>query len=160
MRGANGDFALMAWVHKFQSTLPMRGASVGAYYEVFYNRFQSTLPMRGATLKRLVTAKPAISIHAPHAGSDKAHTKCHQYHHNFNPRSPCGERHIIIIIMIINRISIHAPHAGSDHNKWTGLTAHTISIHAPHAGSELLEQRMVGVGQISIHAPHAGSETK
>ena len=80
-------------------------------------RFQSTLPMRGAT--RRLRARPrspdAISIHAPRAGSDPVlgdlareaetisihapragsdlfrHYSAQQYE-NFNPRSPCGER--------------------------------------------------------------------
>ena len=56
-------------------------------------RFQSTLPMRGAT--RYLSpfyVNQHISIHAPHAGSDKGiHYRC-QCDYNFNPRSPCGER--------------------------------------------------------------------
>ena len=56
-------------------------------------KFQSTLPMRGATDKTVkFKAGGKISIHAPHAGSDnllpcRAAPMCY-----FNPRSPCGER--------------------------------------------------------------------
>ena len=40
--------------------------------------FQSTLPMRGATLRiRHIRIHNGISIHAPHAGSDNAHAKAH-----------------------------------------------------------------------------------
>ena len=73
--------------------------------------------MRGATFYRTVTIKNAyisihaphagsdiyswdtslsgatISIHAPHAGSDRIVTVKRVYPGNFNPRSPCGERH-------------------------------------------------------------------
>ena len=56
---------------RFQSTLPMRGAT---YYEVFYNRSTD------------------ISIHAPHAGSDDVPGPGQHMAPDFNPRSPCGER--------------------------------------------------------------------
>ena len=49
----------------------MRGAT---YYEVFYNR------------------ETDISIHAPHAGSDRRPERFPAWRSHFNPRSPCGER--------------------------------------------------------------------
>ena len=78
----------------FQSTLPMRGATVavrhggrsggisihtphagsdvtGTALVVRCSRFQSTLPMRGATAEPSDdSVKDLISIHTPHAGSD------------------------------------------------------------------------------------------
>ncbi len=57
---------------QFQSTLPMRGATRWIAIRSSNSPFQSTLPMRGATTVR--------------AGQRTA--IC-----NFNPHSPCGERH-------------------------------------------------------------------
>ena len=58
-----------------------------------YWRFQSTLPMRGATsFASLAVSWSMISIHAPHAGSDVLEGQPFQLGRNFNPRSPCGER--------------------------------------------------------------------
>ena len=78
--------------------------------------FQSTLPMRGATIRNLLIKWTTdISIHAPHAGSDTSSTDFWTFavlfqstlpmrgatsqkvvffygRINFNPRSPCGER--------------------------------------------------------------------
>ena len=55
--------------------------------------FQSTLPMRGATLVLVRSIDGnGISIHAPHAGSDRAGPGIYPGDHDFNPRSPCGER--------------------------------------------------------------------
>ena len=59
------------WNRKFQSTLPMRGATYSTPYNIF-------------TLR--------ISIHAPHAGSDSHSVSFLSIMGNFNPRSPCGER--------------------------------------------------------------------
>ena len=96
--------------------------------------------MRGATRSgRRCVHVAAISIHAPHAGSDSlplpvSHRRCR----NFNPRSPCGERppsHASVAELV--DISIHAPHAGSDMaRKAMAAARRRISIHAPHAGSD------------------------
>ena len=79
-------------------------------------KFQSTLPVRGATIKIAVSQKKRrnfnprspcgerpdllvreergslISIHAPRAGSDRWRLPRSRAPHYFNPRSPCGER--------------------------------------------------------------------
>ena len=57
---------------KFQSTLPVRGATEGRYtVDPAYASFQSTLPVRGATaLLNYAGANSIISIHAPREGSD------------------------------------------------------------------------------------------
>ena len=125
---------------RFQSTLPMRGATYrcNCSQRLFCNfnphspcgerqqsrkrqlpflRFQSTLPMRGATCYRLFRCSrqiisihtphagsdvralynaaglTVISIHTPHAGSDPDQQKMERYKLDFNPHSPCGERH-------------------------------------------------------------------
>ena len=58
---------------KFQSTLPMRGATrIREHRQNGFIGFQSTLPMRGATWWEVVVGGIfTISIHAPHAGSDR-----------------------------------------------------------------------------------------
>ena len=105
---------------------------------VWLCRFQSTLPIRGATYAmRDGNLTAPISIHAPHTGSDavelasvarlgyfnprspygerRARPACHRRTWYFNPRSPYGER-----LGRVGRhdgtleISIHAPHTGSD----------------------------------------------
>ena len=72
--------------------------------------------MRGATDKFYVAhVDDAISIHAPHAGSDGRNGREKRNAANFNPRSPCGERlRNTYKRENLQLISIHAPHAGSD----------------------------------------------
>ena len=49
----------------------MRGATVLDTMQSLYEMFQSTRPMRGATIRqRRHRRKVAVSIHAPHAGRD------------------------------------------------------------------------------------------
>ena len=56
--------------------------------------FQSTLPVWGATDSlNCNIAICDISIHAPRVGSDRGRLKNPRKQRNFNPRSPCGERH-------------------------------------------------------------------
>ena len=55
--------------------------------------FQSTLPLRGATTRQhMHLTNRSISIHAPLTGSDSWVSKHRTREHNFNPRSPYGER--------------------------------------------------------------------
>ena len=79
--------------------------------------FQSTLPARGATCSAPDSCTPASY---------------------FNPRSPHGERHLLLRVALKRRlISIHAPRTGSD--KPCGCHIHVgqaISIHAPRTGSD------------------------
>ena len=46
----------------------------------------------------------AISIHAPHVGSDKQCERMGKGYANFNPRSPCGERHATVIFGVADWI--------------------------------------------------------
>ena len=57
---------------KFQSTLPVWGATVCHYIIIVGKEFQSTLPVWGATLTYNVFPDGSkISIHAPRVGSDR-----------------------------------------------------------------------------------------
>ena len=58
----------------FQSTLPVWGATVFAARFHLLRKFQSTLPVWGATVRTRRTCSPR----------------------HFNPRSPCGERHLSV----------------------------------------------------------------
>ena len=78
--------------------------------------FQSTLPVWGATHVSLGSSSSSvISIHAPRVGSDSRRFPMPSLAHDFNPRSPCGERLASTPARyIFGDISIHAPRVGSD----------------------------------------------
>ena len=117
--------------------------------------------MRGATTPSLFAkVLIPISIHAPRAGSDICWFRSQpnsltfqstlpvrgatwvfmqfrRVKHNFNPRSPCGERLTRCGVNIFPPgISIHAPRAGSDGGGYCDGHGCSISIHAPRAGSD------------------------
>ena len=104
------------------------------------SRFQSTLPLRGATMtKTTQNPKEYISIHAPLTGSDRLREMHRTIKRNFNPRSPYGERQVYTTYENQRTISIHAPLTGSD-NRDTSTEYHNhISIHAPLTGSDFQE---------------------
>ena len=78
----------------FQSTLPVWGATSRKTAAEMAAEFQSTLPVWGATV------------------GDQLKLKQEGY---FNPRSPCGERHVDQCSFGFDIvISIHAPRVGSD----------------------------------------------
>ena len=74
---------------------PRVGSDItGRVLVLVQNPFQSTLPVWGATSTAVWYRTPLpISIHAPRVGSDRAAPAGIKENGDFNPRSPCGERH-------------------------------------------------------------------
>ena len=78
----------------FQSTPPMRGATVRMLIEDILTLISIHAPLAGSDGADIVDINIArhISTHAPHAGSDTNFFQQGPRHLDFNPRSPCGER--------------------------------------------------------------------
>ena len=78
----------------FQSTLLMRGATmlntVTASSSIHFNPRSSCEERRGKYC--FAVLQKSISIHAPHARSDKKRVCTHARQSYFNPRSSCEER--------------------------------------------------------------------
>ena len=103
--------------------------------------FQPTLPARGATRRRTHRRPPC---------------------HNFNPRSPHGERRAAVSTGgKADAISTHAPRTGSD-NADSG--APKISTHfnprSPHGERHLVQRGNLRHVLISTHAPRTGSDNR
>jgi len=102
-------------------------------------KFQSTLPIQGATIrKRLNRYLEKISIHAPNTGSDIPFI-CKLDDEKISIHAPnTGSDGLTPNIKEVNiKISIHAPNTGSD--GFFGNICPTcggISIHAPNTGSD------------------------
>ena len=122
---------------RFQSTHPMRGATLPLRQRVFTSIFQSTHPMRGATNSRIKMLMSG-QFQSTHPMRGATSTACPQRNmSNFNPRTPCGVRLVRVGLQLMcEGISIHAPHAGCDDDMRKSGTASEISIHAPHAGCD------------------------
>ena len=122
----------------FQSTLPVWGATailegdcspsdisihaprVGSdFHSNYYHSGRAIsihAPRVGSDDKpRLLSTVGKISIHAPRVGSDEHGEGLVDFGHDFNPRSPCGERRRNQAQKTCRgQISIHAPRVGSD----------------------------------------------
>ena len=118
------------------------------------------LPVRGATLSRLpCLPRQAISIHAPRAGSDQGSMESEMFREDFNPCSPCGERHSTSSSPgIPRRFQSMLPVRGATLGGQAALPGEQISIHAPRAGSDQPGPFYPRRPEISIHAPRAGSD--
>ena len=95
--------------------------------------------MRGVTiLYDNLTVIINISIHTPHAGSDKWGTDTTRALQKFQSTLPMrGVTGWFVLASLIINISIHTPHAGSDGGViWIISLRLGISIHTPHAGSD------------------------
>ena len=168
----------------FQSTHPVRGATVAPLLLVYSVTFQSTHPVRGATRPRLFGRRKVllISIHAPRAGCDSVCAGHCSSHSNFNPRTPCGVRHrqprlpgspkkfqsthpvrgattgSHIVDTGLEFQSTH-PVRGATAFLASERLLYPISIHAPRAGcDELIMWAGDNPTVISIHAPRAGCD--
>ncbi len=152
---------------------------------LYFTKFQSTLPVRGATQKhghigpvsvisihapregsdgRLTVLGPAelISIHAPREGSDLSVLHSSTVGHIFQSTLPVrGATDPERGGCRVPRISIHAPREGSDIKGGGGVERgqREISIHAPREGSDPLRHGLrARACVISIHAPREGSD--
>ena len=83
-----------AYTYKFQSTLPVRGATIVNQFFICLLLISIHAPRAGSDMLQEMDPYVGllISIHAPRAGSDKCSFGLTPSEFNFNPRSPCGER--------------------------------------------------------------------
>ncbi len=93
LRGATLYIGGVTLLFTFQSTHPLRGATFVAYFAALCLLFQSTHPLRGATVcPTLQTTCILVSIHAPLARCDVRSSTLLCKDGCFNPRTPCEVR--------------------------------------------------------------------
>ena len=144
----------------FQSTLPMRGATPTCKHKYEEAEFQSTLPMRGAT-QRLnnICIVDSISIHAPHAGSDRKDPDYVKKNGDFNPRSPCGERlDLSLAIVDNNDFNPRSPCGERQLCQMFVKSPLDFNPRSPCGERPFSNPITNDELEISIHAPHAGSD--
>ena len=103
-------------------------------------KFQSTHPLRGATINiTRIQSINRISIHAPLAGCDRIKQQKDYLTQHFNPRTPCGVRRTQRTKLINGKIfqSTH-PLRGATTIFIQANNTIAISIHAPLAGCDIL----------------------
>ena len=80
-----------------------------------------------------------ISIHAPRVGSDGIIPVNPMGVVNFNPRPPCGERRLLVLLQRpCQPISIHAPRVGSDCKRPKPLAQVSFVLHKVLAAGRLV----------------------
>ena len=141
VRGATRSLvAATPSINPFQSTLPVRGATMSYCGIISVKRFQSTLPVRGATSPYADPAAHPADYFNPRSPCGERPRACRVRHknQNFNPRSPCGERHLRhAVIPFRFRFQSTLPVRGATSKTFPGIAkAMAISIHAPRAGSD------------------------
>ena len=122
--------------------------------------FQSTHPVRGATLSRYAAATgDLISIHAPREGCDRDN---HRHDRSrvisiHAPREGCDACRGPVVVLF--GISIHAPREGCDisTNATSALAAGFQSTH-PVRGATKIVKISKRRSNISIHAPREGCD--
>ena len=117
VQGATTQIFPIFLANRFQSTLPVRGATCFHMKSPFNQEFQSTLPVRGATVSFSPLAYSRLfQSTLPVRGATASAFRLAGASAHFNPRSPYGERlDVGDDHFLTNAISIHAPRTGSDY---------------------------------------------
>ena len=123
---------------KFQSTHPLRGATRTPCRHQHKGRFQSTHPLRGATAANYTNSDYSKfqSTH-PLRGATRGPTSRRRTTPNFNPRTPCGVRPLVKAYRNREKEfqSTH-PLRGATGRGSARPALLDISIHAPLAGCD------------------------
>ena len=103
---------------KFQSTLPVKGATASIFPSRNWLSFQSTLPVKGATVSLgCMYQHRCVSIHAPGEGSDLTDEEIEAYLDLFQSTLPVkGATKHFQFTAWVSVVSIHAPGEGSDNS--------------------------------------------
>ena len=145
----------------FQSTLPLRGATVDVSNMAQWTVFQSTLPLRGAT-------SPANIVEL--CGSDfNPHSPCGERpcrpksfsseRKDFNPHSPCGERHDPLEFLQDGyKFQSTLPLRGATKPERKRNGPQHFNPHSPCGERRGLPPTVDERWLISIHTPLAGSD--
>ena len=145
----------------FQSTLPVWGAtSVNLSKTIMVSRFQSTLPVWGATANPSTRTVPVvISIHAPRVGSDRILPALQFLRYNFNPRSPCGERRVLVNAQCqCVQFQSTLPVWGATPGLLPRVAVFRFQSTLPVWGATCSVVGWICAWFISIHAPRVGSD--
>ena len=133
---------LCDWVTQFQSTRPIRGATI--------TRATSRLPGVNFNPRAPYGARPGnikahnlcflISIHAPHTGRDLVLCIFDITSYHFNPRAPYGARpsHPRCATSPTAYFNPRAPYGARPAYQRPGRHLRRISIHAPHTGRDAI----------------------
>ena len=148
---------------RFQSTRPIRGATIGIIPYLQSKVFQSTRPIRGATW--------AIFLRLSHSSefqSTRPIRGATSYTHAdisvtaFQSTRPIRGATIELLRSCVDYLfQSTRPIRGATGGSTDTTPKYTISIHAPHTGRDVLHTHgMKCCGEISIHAPHTGRDLR
>ena len=146
----------------FQSTLPVGGATSSYRHTVHRRNISIHAPRGGSdvtiapvplssrisihaprggsdSIKIHVIHDRGISIHAPRGGSDLRYSGAVRRPSDFNPRSPWGERQLVLTcsnMVVIFQSTL--PVGGATAGQAPSARKAQISIHAPRGGSDVI----------------------
>ena len=133
---------------------PLRTCAAGS-------KFQSTLPVWGATISICVSGVCGMDFN-PRSPCGERHAQAYTdklIHQHFDPRSPCGERRLHHpTTPVSNSFQSTLPVWGATRRVHLFRATREISIHAPRVGSDQSPLAQTTARLISIHAPRVGSD--
>ena len=147
---------------QFQSTHPLRGATIFSLQYFLLNMISIHAPLAGCDKPSAGNYRPCILFQSTHPlrGATGRTSVCGHNCSHFNPRTPCGVRLKYGILLIrVCSISIHAPLAGCDDTSAV-LFSYLDTFQSTHplrGATPTVTGHFPGT-RISIHAPLAGCD--
>ena len=122
--------------------------------------FQSTRPVRGATIGTAVWQDQCrVSIHAPRAGRDHGAVDGLSEAIGFNPRAPCGARlYADTVIDFMDMFQSTRPVRGATVGLHRVRKVPEFQSTRPVRGATMSPMPSSGCMTVSIHAPRAGRD--
>ena len=138
----------------------MRGATNANSSPRRHPVFQSTRPVRGATLGGFFGCHYfAVSIHAPRAGRDRRSGIALAIIRRFQSTRPVrGATASILAVFDYKMFQSTRPVRGATDRETDRVSTTTVSIHAPRAGRDFSISSISLFMRVSIHAPRAGRD--
>ena len=124
----------------FNPRAPCGARPIARLASIQSSEFQSTRPMRGATLRiRQLLSANSISIHAPHAGRDRAVViECGVMMIFQSTRPVWGATQTVILgLRVVTRFQSTRPVWGATRYPFLWSSKSQISIHAPRMGRDM-----------------------
>ena len=129
----------------FQSTLPLRGATVSSSFSLSTLTYFNPHSPCGERRARSATCCEVRNFN-PHSpcGERLGRHGAAVAEHDFNPHSPCGERHDTICVhVMLHQFQSTLPLRGATQRPDRHQRKSPISIHTPLAGSDHAEVSFV-----------------
>ena len=149
---------------EFLSTLSLRRATLKNHIFIHHNLFLSTLSLRRATLGGLWVLSTQIFLSTLSLRrATSANCSCHSARPDFYPRSPCGERRLLMYfwpcgLLFLSTLSLRrATPTATGNDKDNMISIHALLAESDKGTCNLLDAHRVFLSTLSLRRATLGA---